>query len=138
MEAEFKHYLENRYKKQIEWYDSKSLQNQRLYKGFQTTVILLSFLTPIIIALSYDDSKIISIIVSSIVAILSTIIATFKFYENWVNYRTTCESLRKEEYYYNFEIGPYKGEKKEELFVQRIEELISKEHSLWGDLQKKK
>ena len=136
---DFEDYLTNRYQQQIDWYDSKSSSNQRTYKFFQVLVIVLSFSTPVIIALSYDSSKIIAIVISFLVAILSSVTATFKFYENWINYRTTCESLRKEKYYYDFGIGPYKGiADKKSLFVERVEDLISKEHTKWIDLQKKK
>lgn len=137
--TDFQDYVNNRYKQQIEWYDSKSQKNQWIYKVLQIIIIILSFSTPVIIALSYDSSKIISILVSSMVAILSTTIATFKFYENWINYRTTCESLKKEKHYYDFHIGPYKEvTDKQSLFVERVEDLISKEHTIWITFQKKK
>ena len=56
----------------------------------------------------------------------------FKFQEKWINYRTTCETLKKEWYYYKSGIYEYKeSENLEELFVERVENLISRENTYW-------
>ena len=53
---------------------------------------------------------------------------TFKFQENWVNYRTIVEALTKEKYYYDAGALEYATvEDKEQLFVERVEALISTE-----------
>ncbi len=134
--AAFDPYVKDRYQNQIDWYDKKAIQNRKRYKVSKTVIIVLSFSVPIVIALSYDFSRIVSIALSSIVAVLSAFVAAFKFYENWVNYRTTCESLISEKHCYDFGIGPYKGcGDREALFVDRIEGLISGEHTKWLALE---
>jgi hypothetical protein len=66
------------------------------------------------------------------VAILATSLKTFKFEENWINYRTTCETLKKEIHFYHAGIGEYEdSEDKEALFIKRVEALISRENTLW-------
>ena len=35
------------------------------------------------------------IVTSVLVAIITASLKTFKFQENWINYRTTCETLEK-------------------------------------------
>jgi uncharacterized membrane protein len=45
-----------------------------------------------------------SLITAVLVAILATSLKTFKFEqfeENWLNYRTTCEALKKEIHFYS-------------------------------------
>lgn len=55
-----------------------------------------------------------------------------KFGENWHNYRTTCETLRKELSYYQAKINDYKDSTSpEELFAQRVESIISVENTKW-------
>jgi hypothetical protein len=62
-----------------------------------------------------------------------------KFEEKWQNYRTTCELLKKEQYYFKSRINDYKtAEFPEELFVERIESLISVEHTKWAAIEKEK
>jgi len=134
---DFEKYLKERYYPQIDWYDKKAIQNEYMYAVFQWGIIILSAITPIMIALV--PVKLISIIISAIVAILTTGIKTFKFHENWINYRTTCETLKKEIYFYNSGTNEYANEKdKEAKFVERVESLISRENTLWLTTSKNK
>jgi hypothetical protein len=132
---DFEKYLKERYYPQIDWYDKKAVQNKHKYTMLQWGLIILSAITPIIIAL--DLVKPIPIIISSFVAILTTGIKTFKFQENWINYRTTCETLKKEIHFYSTGIDDYTNIKdKEAKFVERVESLISRENTLWLTISK--
>ena len=72
-----------------------------------------------------------------LVAIVASALKTFKFQENWINYRTTCETLKKEIHFYEAGIGEYaNAEDKEVLFVERVENLISRENTLWLSVHK--
>lgn len=65
-------------------------------------------------------------------AIGTAALKTFKFQENWINYRTVSETLKKEKYFYDAGIGGYdETENAEALFVERVESMISRENSLW-------
>ena len=132
---DFEKYLKERYYPQIDWYDKKAVQNKHKYTMLQWGLIILSAITPIIIAL--DLVKPIPIIISSFVAILTTGIKTFKFQENWINYRTTCETLKKEIHFYSAGTDDYANIKdKEAKFVERVESLISRENTLWLTISK--
>lgn len=50
--TEFKNYLDERYFKELKWYDQKSISNQRTYKILQWITIVFTSLTPILIALN--------------------------------------------------------------------------------------
>jgi hypothetical protein len=53
---------------------------------------------------------------------------------NWITYRSTCEALRHEKYSYLGRSGPYKNMDDitaKQALVERIESLISTEHSKW-------
>jgi hypothetical protein len=76
--------------------------------------------------------KSLSLITSVLVAILATSLKTFKFEENWLIYRTTCETLKKEIHFLNAGIDEYKdSQDREAVFVKRVEALISRENTLW-------
>ncbi len=112
------------------------MRNQIWYRTLQWSLIVLSASTPVVIALAQKtDStpwvKSLSLITSVLVAILATSLKTFKFEENWVNYRTTCETLKKEIHFFNAGLDEYKdSQDREGLFVRRVEALISRENTL--------
>jgi len=136
-DGQFDKYLRERYEHQIGWYDRKAIVNSRIYYVLQWLVIILSAVTPLLVALTLVDKITGSpswavVAVASLVAIGTTATKTFKFEENWINYRTTCETLRKELHFYDAGIGPYQqSEDKRSLFVERVESLISRENTLW-------
>jgi len=69
--------------------------------------------------------KTVSLITSVLVAILATSLKTFKLEENWLNYRTTCETLKKVIHFYRAGIDDYKNsEDKEALFVREVRPLF--------------
>lgn len=70
--------------------------------------------------------------IATLVAITNGINKLIKFKDNWINYRNIYETLRKEPYLMEAELGDYSDcDDKYKLFVDRVESLISREHSLW-------
>lgn len=140
--SKFEKYLEERYYPQIEWYDRKSTWNQKVYKIFQWIIIILSAITPILVASEFHGNIYIrwfTVVVSALVAIGTASLKTFKYQENWINYRTTCETLRKEIHYFNSMVDDYSTvDDPMALFVKRVEALISQENTIWLKTQKEK
>lgn len=135
-QPDFEKYIEERYKKEIDWYDKKSKHNQRVYKRLQVISIVLTSLSPVLVLLTYLLSDlwvaIITVIISIIITIVTSFNRTFKYYDIWINYRTICETLKKEIYLYEAKIDEYeKAEDAKSLFVRRVESLISRENTLW-------
>lgn len=132
----FNEYLEKRYNDQLSYYEKASQKNQRYYKIFQWTLIILSTVTTILASLTtvgQFDMKYLIVISSAFVAIISAALKTFQYQELWVNYRLTIERLRPEYYYYQFNVGEYAspGIDKEMIFVSRVESILNKEHDNW-------
>lgn len=135
---EFEEYLTGRYCKEIEWYDKKAILNNYAYKILEFTLIVLSAITPVLIVIGGGLLEW-ALVLSVLVTIETSVLKVFKFYENWINYRTTCETLKKELHYYKAKIDDYKDvEDPEAMFVNRVEALISREHSLWLMSRKRK
>jgi hypothetical protein len=136
----FAKYLKERYEDQMNYYDKNSGKNQKKYRRFQWILIVLSALTPVLAALDgkFIDLQLPVVIISALVAILTTGLKTFQYQELWVNYRATHEQLKPEIYYYNFNVGPYgeTGIDKEALFISRIESILDKEHQGWPPSKK--
>ena len=135
----FESYLSERYENQVQWYDSRSRSNKFYYHIAQWVAIVVSASLPVLIVMVPEDKKMISIIPSVILAILTTALKTFKFQENWLNYRTIAETLKKEKHYYIAGANGYDDvDSREQHFVERVETLISRENTLWLEIHRKK
>ena len=131
-EEEFENYLRERYEPEINWYDNRAFRNKRYYHWFQWAAIVISASVPVLVVSMPDNLKWITAILSILLAIATTALKTFKFQENWINYRTIAETLKKEKHYYDVEAIEYAtAEDKRQLFVERVEALISRENTLW-------
>jgi Protein of unknown function (DUF4231) len=131
----FNQYLENRYEGQMDYYKSANRKNQKRYRQFQWTLIVLSAIAPVITALitRWPYLQIAAVVITALVAILTTGLKTFQYQELWAGYRAIYEQLKPEIHYYNFSVGPYgaAGADKESLFVARVETILDKEHQGW-------
>lgn len=115
---------------QIRYYDDKSVGSQRWYKWIKFFEILAAAGIPLA---AHYFPLIISALGTSIL-IFEALLHLNQWQHNWVTYRSTCESLRHEKYTYLGQAGPYDGLSEEEarkLLVDRVESLISTEHSKW-------
>jgi len=129
MVEDINHYIENQFKQQVEWYDKKSIKNKNYSIFFNVITIFCGALTPILAAIDFKD---LTIVFGVIVAISLGILKFCKFEEHWHNYRTTCETLRKEEFYFKYGADVYaNANNPEKLFIERVESLISRENTMW-------
>ena len=143
-DQEFQAYVDERYEDQVDWYDGKAGVNQRIYNRMQWTIIILAAVTPVLVVFVLDKDlptglSHLPAVTSAVVAILTAAMKTFKYQETWLNYRTTCESLRKEKHFYDANLGDYQegaDANKRATFVNRVESLISRENTVWLTTQK--
>lgn len=133
--TEFENYIENRYDIEVEWYSKKAIQNKKRYEILQVMIIIFTIITPVVIVLELTfnhELAYISLIFSVIVAISTSFLRTFKYHDNWINYRNVCETLKKEIHLYSAHADEYSNAiDPESLFVKRVESLISRENTLW-------
>lgn len=127
-----------RLESQIDWYDRKSGVAQRNYKYTKYFTIFASALIPIIAIVDFEVSKYSIAILGALIAIFEGINQVNQWQHNWITYRSTCEALRHEKYTFMERADPYdfqdsKDAKK--LLVERVESLISTEHSKWIAVQ---
>lgn len=127
-------YIESRLDDQIDWYDRKSLWNQKWYKRLQIVVLIAAATIPFLTAYSDEVAwiKFVIGILGLAIAAITAILGLYAFQENWIKYRTVCESLKKEKYKYLTRIAPYDNERAFALLVEQVEGLISKENTEWS------
>ncbi len=127
-------YIKERVDDQIGWYDKKGMHNQRWYKVLRALETFLSLTTPFLAAFAstFSWAKIVIGAVGLGIAAIASTLNLYKFQENWIEYRSTTEALRHEKYLYLTKSGPYNIECPFNVFVERIESLISKENTNWA------
>jgi hypothetical protein len=130
-------YLTERLEKQINWYNDNSTFNKKFYQLLKTLEIILAAITPFVVAFVDNDTnclKIIAGLMSIVIGIVASILIAFKFQEKWIQYRTTCENLRHEKYLFITKSGIYTDNTNFNVFVERVEFIISKENSDWTQI----
>lgn len=133
-----KEYIEKRLDNQIKWYSQTSQKNQKYFKRLKFGEILCAALIPFLVGYA-DTSSIIQIIVGLLgifIAVVTGVIGLHKFQENWIEYRTTAETLKHQKYLYETSCTPYDDENSFKKLVQICEGIISKENSNWSQYVK--
>lgn len=128
-------YLKNRLDYEIEWYGQKAAWNQKWFKSLQVIAILAAASITFLSGYVSDDHTWIKIsigLLGLLIAAVTGFLSLYRFQENWIEYRTICESLKHEKYTYLTKTAPYDGENSFSLFVERVETLISKENTNWS------
>ena len=133
-------YLKERLEAEIDWYDRKSRKNQKMFKLLRLAELVIATAIPFIAGLITAERlcmKTLVGVMGVVIAAISGILALFQFHEHWIEYRTVCESLRKEKYLFLTGTEPYNQDNSFETLVQRVETLISKENTNWAQYMKK-
>lgn len=119
-----------RLEQQIRWYDSKSKTAQRLYRRAKVAEITCAAAIPFMAKTETTVAAVLGIII----VILEGLQQVYQWHQNWITYRSTCEALRHEKYSYLGKSDVYATKDDEEakrILVQRVEMLVSTEHSKW-------
>jgi len=126
-------YLNDRLEGQINWYDDRSRTNQVWHKESRMVEIIGSALIPFLAGLGelLPYHLVIIGLVGVSIAISVGASSVWKFQENWIQYRTTAETLKHEKFLFQTGCSPYDGDNAFNRFVARVEGIISKEHSNW-------
>lgn len=133
-------YLKQRVDNQIEWYSKKSQYNQKMFKRLRIIEIITAAMIPVLAGFvsKFDYLDYTIAFLGLIIVIIAGILSLYRFQEIWTGYRTTSESLKHEKFLYLTKAEPYNTEEDFPLFVQRIENQISKENTNWIGYMKKK
>lgn len=127
-------YIQDRVDKQIYWYSTMSKRNQKMYKLIKTIEIIFAALIPFLVSFVSSGLSYLKVIVGILgisITIISGVLALYRFQENWIEFRTTAESLKREKFLFLTRVNIYNTANSFPLFVQRIEDLMAKENTNW-------
>ena len=129
-------YLNDRVENQIHYYEGKSALNKQYYLFFKITQLTAATLLPFfsVFLSDYSWMKYVIAFLGSVVTILEGVLATGKYHEKWIIYRSTGETLRQEKFLFMMQAGNYTGPDAVEQFVNKIEFSLGKENIGWQQL----
>ena len=134
-------YLEQRLDDQINWYDRKSGAAQRAFKRLRLIEIVAAATIPLLAGFAasgfgsnggFNWTNLAVAGLGVVVAVVAGVLALYRFEENWIKYRTTCESLRHHKFRYITKSAPYNGTDAFRILVDTVENLISQENTQWS------
>lgn len=118
---------------QISWYDRRSLQNKRLNTLAKSGILISALI--IVLAGEVEGSRLSLFVgfLATLIVLLQSIDQLQQYQVNSISYRSTAESLKHEKYLYLGKAGPYSNvDNPNALLTERVENLISREHSAWA------
>jgi hypothetical protein len=121
---------------QIAWYDRKSMTNQQVFKQIKTVEIAAAAIIPFLAALSLPRVMWVTGGLGVLITVLEGMLQLNQYQQNWIAYRSTCESLKHEKYVYLGKASPYASAvDPHALLAERIESLVSQEHAKWASVR---
>ena len=115
---------------QLAYYDARAKKNQRWYRGLKVFQIATGALIPVVAGVG--ASAWLTGSLGSLVVINEGVNQLFRFHDNWVTYRATCEALRREKYLYLAPAPPYSSAKHpRRLLAARVEAIVAQEQKQW-------
>jgi hypothetical protein len=125
-----------RLEEQIGWYDLRSRSNMRWFKRIKMTEIVSAAIIPLLAATSWPHTAMVTGVLGVLITVFEGMLQLNQYHENWIRYRSTCESLKHEKYIYLAGAGPFaSAEKPRALLAERVESLVSQEHAKWESVQ---
>jgi hypothetical protein len=111
--ANISDYLKFRFKPQVDWYEKHALSNMQKFYFCQVLIIVVGASIPIINVfgiggLTNDNGiRIWSSVLGGTITILTGFLQLTKAHENWILYRSTVESLKREYNLFSLDAAEY-------------------------------
>jgi hypothetical protein len=122
-----------RLEEQISWYDRKAVLNQRLYSNIKTTEIVAAALIPFVGAINFPGAVWVTGGLGVLITIFEGLLHLNQYEQNWLAYRSTCETLRHEKFRFLAGAAHYAGvANPRALLAERVESVVAQEQSNWA------
>ena len=122
-----------------EYIEQRLDDQQTWYKRLRMVEVVLAAGIPFVSSLigKFPDSpNVVPIIVSMIaflIAATSALLALYRFQDNWLQYRSTAEQLKREKFLFLTKNQPYGGEDAFHVLVDNVERILGVENSTWRE-----
>jgi Protein of unknown function (DUF4231) len=118
---------------QLEWFGRKAVANERRYRQIKVLQLLAAASVPVAAAVSAAHWVIAAL--GGLILVLEGLQQLGQYHDTWINYRGTCERLKREESLFLARAGPYTRRNRERLLAENVERLISQGQVKWETAQ---
>jgi Protein of unknown function (DUF4231) len=118
---------------QRDWFGSKAVANERRYREIKVLQLLAAASVPVAAAVSAAHWVIAAL--GGLILVLEGLQQLGQYHDTWINYRGTCERLKREESLFLARAGPYTRRNRERLLAENVERLISQGQVKWETAQ---
>jgi len=119
---------------QLNWYDTKSAYNQRMFKWLRSATIVMSVSIPL--TAGFVKQAWVTGGLGALIALCEGLQQLNQYHDNWITYRSTAEALKHEKYLFLATAAHYAAaEDPNRLLAERVESLVSQEHAKWATSQ---
>lgn len=137
MEMKEQDYMTQRVDDQLNWLEKKSAFNQQRYKLSKAVVIIASVSIPFLAGFIDENAMVMKFAIAFsglVISIAEGLSALHKYHENWIQYRATAESLKREKILYLTQAGTYRDSPAPfHDFVVAIESILANENAKWQE-----
>ena len=119
-----------RLEEQLHWYRTSSRRAQNAYKRVKLGQIAVGAVVPVLAAV--EVAGWVTAMVAATVVIAEGAQQLFQWQSNWTLYRSAAETLKREQFLYVSEAGPYTGADRRRVLAERVEAVLSNEHTRWA------
>jgi hypothetical protein len=113
------------------YYEGSASRYFWAYHLANSYVIGMASAIPVLLKVGDVNLVVVSALAASVAGVQG-IASLFRLHENWLNYRSTAELIRREVTLYEAGVDDYANRTRaESLLVKRVEGLVLKEHAGW-------
>ncbi len=130
-------YLKERFEPKYEFFETQAKRHRRLYLRIRLAEIVFAALIPLKVAFIPHETILFKVLVGGfavLVTIMGGLLLLNRYQEKWITFRATADAMQREKYLFMARRGIYKNEEAEGMFVERVEEIFSKEEHQWQGL----
>lgn len=136
-------YVDERLNNQITWYEKKATENKTKFHCFQIIIIVASAIIPLVNLIDFAplQTRVVSAILGAAITGITGLIQLKRYQENWLLYRSTEESLKREKFLFLNNAGNYSNladDIKNRTLVESVEAVLSSETSKFFSMHQPK
>jgi hypothetical protein len=127
-----------RLKSQQQWYSRQAGRSSLYFKLFKILALVAATAIPFLSGFgatllgSLDGSALVIGLLGAVIVVIEGLQQLYQWHQNWINYRSTSEALKREQCLYTSQAGPYAElAEPHKLLAERIEMLSSLEGTKW-------
>lgn len=116
------------------WYDRAATRNMNIFIVLKVAQISIAAGIPVVSLVTSlrDIQPIIAGVAGALLVVIEGVQQTCQFQQRWIQFRSACEALRREQSLFQALAGPYRSiADPEASLAERVNEIVASENNSW-------